>query len=480
MVALLAGMGTALAQGPSTPASGSPPAGAVKLPAAGPDTAPALMPGADGTIPAPAEGTTSTEAPPDTYGVQRWYGSAEYILWRLKDTPLPESFVTLPVTTTGINQFNSSVNISNGSINYGGRSGARFTLGYWIDPATCGIENTGFWVEKRNNEVLNTQQVNQTLNLTIIQNVVITSSTPGGLVFTPQQIPVTVSLPAVINVTASGSVIPSSFWGDEMNVRSTKCYFGGLSVDFLAGFRYINLSEGVQLGQTTTLQIAQPNGLFTAGLLTPNGTGGFTNLPTIPPPIAGVTTILAVNTVNQMMTHNNFFGANFGTSWDWAITDRIHFEGYGKIGVGAMVESFTYTGGSAVTTAAVAGFVPGATIPNLSFFNYGKTQYAVTPELNLKLGYQLSRCLRATIGYNFLYLSSVMRPGEQISFNPFNVNNTASATTTTTTTTPTGSATNLNVAGSNISVPSSQQPIFAPTSSDFWAQGLTIGLEVKY
>jgi len=36
------------------------------------------------------------------------------------------------------------------------------------------------------------------------------------------------------------------------------------------------------------------------------------------------------------------------------------------------------------------------------------------PELNLKIGYDITPNLRAYVGYDFLFISSVVRPAEQI------------------------------------------------------------------
>lgn len=502
MMALLAGMGTALAQGPSAPASGGSPPAAVKIPSATPDGAPNFMPGADGTVlpsndPALLDGNTAVSPTASSgyvpVGGNGMYGSAEYILWKLKDAPTPVTFVQVPVATSGINTFTSSVSLGgSGGIDYGGRSGGRLTLGYWFDPEVCGGEVSGFWVERRAMSILNTQQVSQTLNVTVIQNITTQVVSGGAVTLTTTQTPINIQLPSTLTVASIGTAVPSSFWGTEVNARSTRCHFGGLSIDLLGGFRYINLSEGLLIGSLTQLQTAQPNTPFTTGPLTPNANGiGFANLPAIPAPITGLTTILSVASLNNLMTHNNFYGANFGTSWDWAVTDRLHFEGYGKIGVGAMTETFTITGGSAVATAAVSGFSAGGILPAAAFYNYGKTRYAVTPELNFRLGYNICRNLKATIGYNFLYLSSVVRPGEQIAFNPFNVSGSASTSSTSTSssgttttsggvTTTSGAGTNINIAGSNISVPSNQQPFIAPKDSDFWAQGLTLGFEISY
>jgi len=43
-----------------------------------------------------------------------------------------------------------------------------------------------------------------------------------------------------------------------------------------------------------------------------------------------------------------------------------------------------------------------------------RNRFAVIPELGVKVGYQLTDHIRVYAGYNFLYASSVVRPGNQI------------------------------------------------------------------
>ena len=45
---------------------------------------------------------------------------------------------------------------------------------------------------------------------------------------------------------------------------------------------------------------------------------------------------------------------------------------------------------------------------------YTRDRFAVVPEANLSVGYQVNRVISVFAGYSFLYLSNVARPGEQI------------------------------------------------------------------
>jgi hypothetical protein len=90
-----------------------------------------------------------------------------------------------------------------------------------------------------------------------------------------------------------------------------------------------------------------------------------------------------------------------------------------------------------------------------------RDQIAIAPEVGVKLSYQLTRGLRLFAGYDFLYLSSVIRPAELID-RGINLSQTVQSA----------------IAG-NASAPGSR-PAVNLVGSDFWAQGINLGLEFRY
>ena len=75
----------------------------------------------------------------------------------------------------------------------------------------------------------------------------------------------------------------------------------------------------------------------------------------------------------------------------------------------------------------------------------------------MRVGCQLTDNARIYAGYNFMYMSNVVRAGDQIDAN---VN-------------PTLLPPRTNVTGPAL-------PAFMPKTTDFWAQGISIGLELRY
>ncbi len=89
---------------------------------------------------------------------------------------------------------------------------------------------------------------------------------------------------------------------------------------------------------------------------------------------------------------------------------------------------------------------------------YERDRFAVVPELNAKLGYQLTPQLKATIGYSFIYWSNVVRPGDQIS----------------------RIVDETQVPSSNGDSTTARFPEFAFNETDYWVQGISFGGEYQW
>lgn len=92
--------------------------------------------------------------------------------------------------------------------------------------------------------------------------------------------------------------------------------------------------------------------------------------------------------------------------------------------------------------------------------NYRQYEFSAIPELGLQVGYQFNPQVRGFVGYNFLYWSDVVRPGDQIdtAVNPAAVP---------------ALRRSRHITGPDL-------PAFSFRETDFWAQGLTVGAEIRY
>ena len=104
------------------------------------------------------------------------------------------------------------------------------------------------------------------------------------------------------------------------------------------------------------------------------------------------------------------------------------------------------------------GFNGGLLAQQTNIGSYERKHFTMIPELGLTLGVRLTNWLQATVGYSLLYYPGVVRAGDQISRDlnpnlfPLSPNP------------PTGAA----------------RPAFSYVQSDYWAQGLSLGGELRF
>ncbi len=97
---------------------------------------------------------------------------------------------------------------------------------------------------------------------------------------------------------------------------------------------------------------------------------------------------------------------------------------------------------------------------NSNIGRFHKDHFSFVPEIGMNVGYQLNDNIRVFAGYNFLYWTGVLRPGDQID-RALDV-----------TRIPNFPVAAAPVSGLHPSVP------FKTT--DFWATGVNVGIEFRY
>jgi hypothetical protein len=162
---------------------------------------------------------------------------------------------------------------------------------------------------------------------------------------------------------------------------------------------------------------------------------------------------------DQFDTSNEFQGLDLGLVWQggwkkWTLECLL------KTAVGNVHQSVNIQGSTVITTGATSpvSSVGGLLALPTNIGSYGRDQVALLPELGVNLGYQVLPHLRLTAGYTFLYLGSVVRPGDQI---------------------------DLDVNPDQLAPPivplvGAPRPEFAFQEVDFWVQGLTLGVEGRW
>jgi hypothetical protein len=222
--------------------------------------------------------------------------------------------------------------------------------------------------------------------------------------------------------------LSSELYGLETNALAGLIHSGRANVLLLTGFRYVNLYESLNFFTTTQLI----------------------------DPLQG-----SLTTTDTFRTFNEFYGGQLGATVDrtWGI---FFAKATTKVALGAMQQTVRINGSSTATAGnafQVPTYYPAGyfAVPTNSG-SFHTERFAVIPQVDLTIGVQLTDNLRATLGYSFLFLSSVMRPGEQID------------RTVNTTQAP---AYNQETHLIGTARP---QPLL--DTSTYWAQGLTAGLEL--
>ena len=191
--------------------------------------------------------------------------------------------------------------------------------------------------------------------------------------------------------------------------------------EFLAGYRFQRLTDGLDINASTS-------------------TSATTNA-----------TDQTIGTFDEFHTVNDFNGAVLGVAAE-VRRCRWTMEGTLKLAVGDTHSNVDISGS---TTTSAGTFNGGFLALPSNIGNHGIDEFSMVPELGMTLAYDITPHLRATCGYTLIYWSSVVRPGEQIDLNiapaQFPPNGTAS-----------------------------EKPAFVMRTTDFWAQGINLGLDYRF
>jgi hypothetical protein len=344
---------------------------------------------------------------------------AEALYWWVSHGQTPPLVTTGPVSSAGILGMPGTAVLFGGDLDNEEQWGGRFRLGYGLDPdRTWRLEAGFFFLGQRavpfaassNGAPLLARPFFDLNAGTEFSQVTVGPGTAGG-------------------ITVSS---PTRLWGADGNVRYNLASDATYRVDLLGGVRYLSLQEGLNIVEQIQAGPEVPGFAFDR-----------------------------ITVFDSFATRNDFYGGQVGVSAEfrrgaWSLDVR------GQVAVGSNHETVAVQGGQAIT-------MPGGT---MSFFNGGllalatnsgrssRDQFATVPEVGLNVGYRLTENVRALVGYDVLYWSNAVRPGDQIDrvldvtrIPNFNVG-----------ATPTGQA----------------RPALPFRQSDFWVQGITFGLEFRY
>jgi hypothetical protein len=122
----------------------------------------------------------------------------------------------------------------------------------------------------------------------------------------------------------------------------------------------------------------------------------------------------AVQIWESFTTRNQFNGGQVGIEGQWHFLPRFFVDGQFKLALGNVTQTVTINGQAipALDPFGNSNLTLHAQDNNIGKFS--RNTFAVAPELNLKLGYDITDHLQVWVGYDVLFLSSVVRAGDQI------------------------------------------------------------------
>jgi hypothetical protein len=368
---------------------------------------------------------------PEPGPCDRVWASVEYLLWWIRSGP-----VNTPLVTTGspldavpgaIGQGGTRVLVGSGPLNYGAFSGLRLGAGFDLCSGV-GIEAGYFGLERR---AVGFAAGSDASGSPLLARPVFNDQGPGENAYL-------YALPG----TASGSVLVTSqtrLQGGELNLTAEVYRDPAVSFTVLAGFRLVELDEDLTVTGNVTPLV--PGFLtFVGGAADPPNT--FTDF-------------------DRFKVYNKFYGGQVGGRFVWR-GERFDLGVLGKLALGSTQELVFVNGFSALNSPGNPTVTnPGSLLAQPS--NMGRhfhSNFGVIPELGVNLGYWVVPQLRLSLGYSFLYWNRVARPGSQI-------DRVVSA-----------SQVARDPAFGNPA--GDLRPLFQVHESDFWAQGITFGMEFQY
>lgn len=397
--------------------------------------APTPLPADTPLVPEAVSATIEDAGTADPWATGRRWLSAELLIWW---TSRPTLATPLLSTGTGgaqplgtVGAPGTTILFNDSNLRYDRYVGTRVKTGYWLNPeATSGVEGGAFIAPAHGVRFVDLSST----------GVALPPPVPLARPFFDVQAGAPSALTIVSPGTSSGSISISSdslLWGGEANLVRNLSTSATVRADLVAGFRYFDLKENLGIVQDVAGDV--------------NGNITFTGLP-----VAAGTT---VEVADRFQTRNQFTGGQVGTRLQVLCCDCLVVSAVGMLALGPTHESLNVLGSTKLLGANAT--VPGGflALPG-NIGRQTRDEFTFIPQVGFDLGMRCGDHCRFTVGYDFLYWSRVVRPGDQI--NPFiNLTQVPSSSTF-----------------GPLAGPAGPVPVFRQT--DFWAQGLHLGVEVSY
>lgn len=350
--------------------------------------------------------------------VPRFWGEADYLLLFGKAQSVP------PLVTTGPGPLGTAgTNILlQGDMTTSPFSAGRLVLGGWV-VENWGIEGSYLFVGQQTS----TQTFAQS-GAPGTPNLNFPYVTPGGT-----ETSAAIATPGAFAGTADLLVKTKLQGAEALGVADLYRTAGG-NFQAVAGYRYLDLSEDLAFSTSSTS--------FSPGVAS------------------------TFYTRDYFRTVNDFQGGTLGLRGE-RIFGAFSLRASGKVALGNM-QQVTQIAGQTDTNKLVGGGFNTLQSYNSAYLaqpsnigQYVRNQFAAIPEVSVGAGWRILPNLKLNVGYEFLYVSSVARPADAIdrTINP---------------------SQSPAISGAAAALSGPARPTFLGSTSDYWLQGVSFGLEWRY
>jgi hypothetical protein len=304
------------------------------------------------------------------------WGRAEYLYWWVRGYDTPPLVTTSPNGTSRADAGvlpDASILFGDERVNQSGRSGARFTLGYWFGCCELmGVDSSFFFLGDVTEQYYNDGPGIIARPFFNVDS----GSNDAQLINFPNVVD------GRINISSESKV-----YGGDLNLRRVLVSNCWNRFDVLAGYRYFGLSEGLSI--TTNTESTDPQSPIEVG------------------------TLFDIN--DTFTTRNLFNGGQIGVNYQM-LNGCWTLDFLAKVAFGSNSQTVSINGSTVRTLpdGAPVDFEGGILALPSNIGTYTRNQFAVLPEFGVDVRYQLTPLWKLNVGYTLLILTNVVRPGDQI------------------------------------------------------------------
>jgi hypothetical protein len=293
-----------------------------------------------------------------------------------------------PIGTTGrLGEDGVRVLVGDNHFKFGPQAALRLNMGAWCEDRIWGLNVSAFITEQR-------AEVDE-FDAPITGRTVL--ARPTFNILTGVTDAVTIASPP--NFGGSAVVYANSrAGGAEVNLMRNWAYYDKFKLTGLAGVRWFSLNEQLRIDSSSSVPSNDPND----------------------PSIRDIN--------DTFLTRNNFYGGQLGFETE-VRRGRWFTDVTAKFAAGFTHEKLTQSGFTAFGGPALPGevivrdpatrtIVPsGVFVAEPNSGSFSDKQFSWMPEGNVRIGYQWTQRLSSYIGYDIMYISKVVRPGDQVNPN---------------------------------------------------------------